>query len=1124
MAMIEVVLFLFQPCLLFLLADAAREHGGVPLESQKEALLRWKSTLQNPPPALDSWQPATSPCSTNWTGVSCGVVNRGRRAPLVVTNISLPNAGIDGRLGELNFSALPFLTQLDLSFNSLHGDIPPAITSLYLLSYLDLGGNLLDGQIPYEIGNMGSLSQLRLSFNNLTGHIPASIGNLSMLVSLDIYQNMLLTGPIPEELGKLTSLEALELSNTLLSGQVPESLGNLTRLSILHLYGNQLAGSIPSSLGNLINLIDLELSHNRLSGGIPTSIANLTKLDTLYLQSNQLTGFIPHEIGLLTNLSELWLYSNQLIGEIPISFANLTKLSRLNLSSNQLTGFIPHEIGLLANLRELFLYSNKLTGPVPPTIGNLTKLNDLDLNDNQLVDSIPSEVGSLVDLYYMNLGQNQISGSIPATFANLTAMTELSLYINKLSGPLPPGLGNLTQLTKLYLSKNSFSGELPSDICRRAKLEVLNVGVNMFTGPIPRSLKTCRSLKKLGLAYNQITGDISNLGPFPLLVLASLGANKLYGHLPKSWASSINLTSLELAENMITGSLPPEFSNLLKLERLILHSNNLTGEIPPELSNLGNLYQLTLQRNQLSGNIPPEFGRMRNLQYLDISSNKLSGSIPQEIGGCTDLVYLSISHNSLSGGLPASIGNLGKLQTILDVSDNDLTGRLPMQLGNLAMLEFLNLSHNLFYGSIPSSFASMASLLTLDVSFNNLEGPLPTGNIFRNASIEWFLHNNGLCGNLSGLPMCPPSETMERHNGRIYSLVLAIVAPLCAVIVLATLGGIMVLRKRKGQQKTIVTERIDVLSVWNFDGKLAFEDITKATENFSDKYIVGSGGYGTVYKAQLQGGRSVAVKRLHQTEEDMIDEKRFISEIDVLTKIRHRSIVKLFGFCSHPRYKFLVYDFIDRGNLSAILGNEELALRLDWQKRATIVRDVAQALYYLHHECTPPIIHRDITSSNILLDTAFKAYVSDFGIARLLKPDESNWSELAGTYGYIAPELSYTSVVTTKCDVYSFGVVVLEIVMGRYPRELQSLASTQRHNHNLVVDILDHRPSSPNTVEKKELALLVEVAFSCLQGSPQSRPDMRDIYQKLTHYHHSSSFGSAKSNQLAEEEITDAEV
>jgi len=142
--------------------------------------------------------------------------------------------------------------------------------------------------------------------------------------------------------------------------------------------------------------------------------------------------------------------------------------------------------------------------------------------------------------------------------------------------------------------------------------------------------------------------------------------------------------------------------------------------------------------------------------------------------------------------------------------------------------------------------------------------------------------------------------------------------------------------------------------VWNFDGKLVFEDITRATENFSDRYIIGSGGYGTVYKAQLQGERLVAVKKLHQTQEGISDEKRFLSEIEVLTTIRHRSIVKLYGYCSHPRCKFLVYDYIDRGNLHGILENEELAKELDWQKRIAIAR----VLLKLSTTCTMNATHQ----------------------------------------------------------------------------------------------------------------------------------------------------------------------
>jgi hypothetical protein len=182
------------------------------------------------------------------------------------------------------------------------------------------------------------------------------------------------------------------------------------------------------------------------------------------------------------------------------------------------------------------------------------------------------------------------------------------------------------------------------------------------------------------------------------------------------------------------------------------------------------------------------------------------------------------------------------------------------------------------------------------------------------------------------MPECSSTPIKEYHKARIHHLVPAASIPVCIVVILSIVVLVMILHKRKRPHITAVTDTRDVLSVWNFDGKLVFEDITRVIENFSDRYIIGSGGFGIVYKAQLQGGRSVAVKKLHPNEEGIHDEKRFLSEIEVLTKIRHRSIVKLYGFCSHLRYKFVVYDFIERGNLHIVLETEDLAKELDWQK------------------------------------------------------------------------------------------------------------------------------------------------------------------------------------------------
>uniref|UniRef100_A0A803Q456 non-specific serine/threonine protein kinase n=1 Tax=Cannabis sativa TaxID=3483 RepID=A0A803Q456_CANSA len=214
-------------------------------------------------------------------------------------------------------------------------------------------------------------------------------------------------------------------------------------------------------------------------------------------------------------------------------------------------------------------------------------------------------------------------------------------------------------------------------------------------------------------------------------------------------------------------------------------------------------------------------------------------------------------------------------------------------------------------------------------------------------------------------------------------------------------------KTRQVQQTNEASKNGDILSIWNYDGKIAFEDIIKATEDFDIRYCIGTGGYGSVYRAQLPSGKIVALKKLHNSEAEKLSfKKSFENEVETLTKIRHRNIIRL------------------------VLSNDLEAVELDWCKRINIIKGIACALSYMHYDCTPPIVHRDITTTNILLNSEFEAFVSDYGTARLLDPDSSNQTMIAGTYGYIAPEFAYTMVITEKCDVYSFGVVVLEILMG----------------------------------------------------------------------------------------------
>ncbi|GKA22637.1 MDIS1-interacting receptor like kinase 2-like protein [Tanacetum coccineum] len=244
-------------------------------------------------------------------------------------------------------------------------------------------------------------------------------------------------------------------------------------------------------------------------------------------------------------------------------------------------------------------------------------------------------------------------------------------------------------------------------------------------------------------------------------------------------------------------------------------------------------------------------------------------------------------------------------------------------------------------------------------------------------------------------------------------------------------------------------------SISTFGGIETYHEILRVTEEFNEAYCIGKGGCGSVYKAKLGSGDIVAVKRLHSSFEVIMHDD-FLNEITTLTRIRHRNIVKLYGYCFHTQNSFLVYNYLEGGSLSDTLSNYN-AQNLDWTKRVNIIKDVAYALSYMHHGFSPPIVHRDISSKNILLDSEYEACVSDFGTSKILNPDSSNWSNVAGTLGYLAPELACTMKVTEKCDVYSFGVLVLEIIKGEHPGDMVAYLTSPMTEKVELKDLVDHR-------------------------------------------------------------------
>ncbi|THU65558.1 hypothetical protein C4D60_Mb05t04910 [Musa balbisiana] len=851
----------------------------------------------------------------------------------------------------------------------------------------------------------------------------------------------------------------------------------------------------------LESLLRLNLSYNQFGGAIPPTISALSRLVSLDLTSNRFTSKIPVGMGSMKELQFLSLGQNQMVGAVPPSLSNLTSLVSLYLEDNKLMGVIPKELGRLHKLMYLDIGVNRLSGSIPSSLGNLTKLYHLDLYQNQLTGVIPRELKNLINLVYISISNNNLTGGVLSSFGNQTKLRLFLLSDNQLSG-------NMTKLKSLDLSDNQLSGSIPFeignlDICKGGALKYLTLYMNNFQGPIPTSLKNCTGLVRVRLEHNQLTGDVSQyLGVYPHLSYIDLSFNLFSGTLSPDWAKWHDLTRLRISNNNISGVIPTEFGQLTKLEDLDLSSNYLQGEIPRSFGSLTLLYNLSLSNNQLVGQVPLEFGMLSNLRLLDLSSNNLTGRIPDQLGNCTNLGSLKLNNNNFSGTIPLAIGYLVHLQDTFDVSHNSLTGEVPSQLSKLVMLQSLNLSHNSLSGHLPSSLTYMTSLSTIDVSYNELDGPIPDSPAFRRAPAEWFAHNLDLCGVVRGLPPCVTlgTPTKDDRSKRHKVVVIAIIAFVVFFLLLFIfIGAALRFHKRKKQPVPVDDNYIieGAFSILNFDGRDVYKEIIEATEDFDAKYCIGSGAYGSVYRAELASGELLAVKKIHLPDtEGTFDEQPFQNEIQTRTQIRHRNIVKLYGFCSSPRHKFLVYEYMERGSLGSVL-RSDTAAELDWVKRVSIVKDVARALFYMHHDCTPPIVHRDITSNNILLDSEFNACVSDFGIARLLKPDSSNWTMLAGTRGYVAPELAYTMRVTTKCDVYSFGVVTLELLVGAYGEELISILSSPSGNNVFVKDVLDQRLSLPVARVADEVIAVLTAALSCANNSPESRPTMKQVYENI---------------------------
>ncbi|KAL4387008.1 hypothetical protein GQ457_09G000270 [Hibiscus cannabinus] len=1017
------------------------------------SLLAFRSNITVPSSSPLNWSASIDCCS--WEGVFCDGPAIGR-----VTRLWLPSRGLTGHLST-SLVNLTLLTHLNLSHNRLTGFLPPGFfSSLNHLQVVDLSYNSLYGEVPLDFisGDLSPIQAVDLSSNRFSGSIQSGyLVQAALNLTVFNVSNNTLTGDVPSWICINTSLTILDLSYNKLNGEIPTGLDQCSKLQIFRAGFNNLSGTLPLDIYRVTSLEQLSLPLNHLSGGIRDSIVQLTNLTILELFSNEFEGPIPKDVGRLSKLEKLLLHINNFTGYLPPSLMNCTNLVTLNLRVNHLEG----------NL-STFNFST------------LQRLNTLDLGNNNFTGTLPSSLFSCKSLTAVRLASNQLEGQISPDILALQSLSFLSVSTNKLTnftGAIRILMG-FKNITTLILTNNFMNEAIPYDENIIAEegfqnLQILGLGGCNFTGQVPNWLAKLKNLEVLDLSQNRISGLIPSwLGGLPNLFYIDLSSNLISGEFPKELASLYALATQESNDQVDR--------SYLELPVFVMPNNATSQQLYNQLSSLPPA--IYLRNNNLSGNIPGVIGQLQFLHVLDLSQNDFSGSIPEQISNLTNLEKLDLSDNRLSGQIPESLRGL----------------------------HFL------------SSFS---------VAYNNLQGPIPHGGQFDTFTSSSFEGNPGLCGSIvqricPNAPSSAHSTTVpKRLNAK---LIIGLVLGICTGTgFFITVLALWILSKRKiipgGDTDKIELDSLscnsysgvhsqigkDASLVMLFPNKtnevkdLTIFELLKATDNFNQENIIGCGGFGLVYKAILADGTKLAVKKL--SGDSGLMEREFKAEVKALSTAQHENLVSLQGYCVHEGFRLLIYSYMENGSLDYWLHEKaDGPSQLDWQTRLQIARGASNGLAYMHQICEPHIVHRDIKSSNILLNDKFEARVADFGLSRLILPYHTHvTTELVGTLGYIPPEYGQAWVATLRGDVYSFGVVMLELLTGRRPMDM----SRPKASRELVLWVQRLRsegkqdevfdPLLKGKGSDEEMLQVLDVACMCINQNPFKRPTIQEVVDWL---------------------------
>ncbi|KAL1337475.1 hypothetical protein HN51_032158 [Arachis hypogaea] len=1152
---LSVSVFVFLIGVLSVQVAVASSSPSSPPRDPTHQLLSFKATLPNPS-LLSNWLPNTNPCS--FTGITCtttagagaSVTSIDLSSVPLTTNLtavatfllpldhlqvlSLKSANLTGPIPSPSNSCSSSLTTIDLSQNAISGSLNDMsfLSSCNALQSLNLSNNLLEfpanGSPKWTLRTGNFLKVVDLSYNKLTGPnvLPWILSTgCTGLRTLNLKSNKL-TGVT--DFSSCRSLQHLDLSSNNFSVAIP-SLGDCSSLQHLDLSANKYFGDITRVVSSCTELVYLNVSGNQFSGPVPSLPTG--SLQFLYLSGNHFTGQIPVAMaeGLCSTLVELDLSSNNLTGPVPHEFTLCSSLISFDISANRFTGELPIEIFVkMEGLKELSVGFNQFEGLLPESLTEMVSLESLDLSSNNFYGTIPKWLcqdprNRLKELFLQN---NHFTGSIPSTLSNCSNLVGLDLSFNYLNGSIPSTLGSLSNLRDLIIWLNQLTGEIPQELGNIKTLQNLILDFNELTGSIPAGLSNCTQLNWISLSNNMLTGEIP------------------------SWIGKLsNLAILKLSNNSFSGSIPPELGDCHSLIWLDLNTNKLTGAIPPELFKQSGKIAVNFISGKTYVYIKNDgskecHGAGNLLEFAGISQKQLNristknpcnftrvygGKLQPTFNHNGSMIFLDISHNMLSGTIPKEIGVMYYLY-ILNLGHNNISGSIPQELGSMKNLNILDLSHNRLQGSIPQSLTSLSLLTEIDFSNNFLAGLIPESGQFDTFPATRFQNNSGLCG--VPLPPCTAdsglggAQNQKSNNKKQASLAGSVAMGL--LFSLFCIFGLMIIaieaRKRRKKKEAALeayvegnshsgtanggwklTSAREALSInlATFEKplrKLTFGDLLEATNGFHNDSLIGSGGFGDVYKAQLKDGSLVAIKKLIHVSGQ--GDREFTAEMETIGKIKHRNLVPLLGYCKVGEERLLVYDYMKYGSLEDVLHDQKKAgIKLNWAVRRKIAIGAARGLAFLHHNCIPHIIHRDMKSSNVLLDENLEARVSDFGMARLMSAMDTHLSvsTLAGTPGYVPPEYYQSFRCSTKGDVYSYGVVLLELLTGKRPTDSADFGDNnlvgwvKQHAKLKISDVFDPELMKEEPSLEIELLQHLKVACACLDDRPWRRPTMIQV-------------------------------